>query len=164
MRIKPFIPVLCTAALLASLHLTAHAAPGAVEVKSIAEQEVEIMEKGKKVIKRAPVEKAVPGTEIIYTTSFKNLIDKPVGNIAITNPVPNDTAYKGGSAFGNNTDMSFSVDGGKTFGTPDKLKVKGKDGKERAALPAEYTHIRWTYKGEVGVGKTGDVGFRAVIK
>jgi len=155
---------LCAFTLLAFAHPAARAAD-AVEIKSVAEVEVEVVNsQGKKELKRQPVEKAVPGTEVIYTTTFKNLIAKPVGNIAITNPVPNDTTYKGGSATGANTDITFSVDGGKTFANPDKLKLKGKDGKERSALPAEYTDIRWTYKGDLGVGKSNDVSFRAVIR
>lgn len=168
MKGHPMHLPICLTALLFAASLSVHAAPaapGAVEVKSIAEVEVEVVNyKGKKELKRQPVEKAVPGTEVIYTTTFKNLIAKPVGNIAITNPVPNDTVYKGGSAVGTNTDITFSVDGGKTWGTPDKLKLKGKDGKERIALPAEMTHIRWTYRGELPVGKTGEVSFRAAIK
>lgn len=154
-------------ALLLAVSISAHAAPatpGAVEVKSIAEVEVEVVDaQGKKEMKRQPAAKAVPGTEVIYTTTFKNLIAKPVGNIAIMNPVPRETVYQNGSATGDNTDITFSVDG-KTFATPDKLKLKDKDGKERAVLPTEYTHIRWVYKGELGVGKTGSVSFRAVIK
>lgn len=157
-----FIPGL--SALLLAASVSVHAAPGAVEVKSVAEVEMEIINaKGKKELKRQPVEKAVPGTEVIYTTTFKNLIAKPVGNIALTNPIPNNTTYKAGSATGANTDIVYSIDG-KNYAALDKLIVKGKDGKERAALPAEITHIRWTYKGELGVGKMGEISFRAIIK
>ena len=107
---RRIIPALCTALLASALHLNAFAAD-AVEVRNVAEQEVEIVENGKKVVKRVPVGKAVPGSEIVYTTTFRNLIDKPVGNIAISNPVPNDTVYKSGSARGTNTAITFSVDG-----------------------------------------------------
>lgn len=152
-------------ALLLAVSISAHAAPGAVEVKSIAEVEIEVVDsKGNKTLKRQPVVKAVPGTEVIYTTTYKNLIAKPVGNIVINNPVPNDTAYKSGSATGANTDITFSIDGGKNFATPDKLTVKGKDGKERPAQASEYTHIRWAHKGELAAGKSGEVSFRAVIR
>ncbi len=155
----------CLAALLFAVSLPLHAAPGAVEVKSVAEMDVVVVNaKGVKETKRQPVEKAVPGDVVIYTTTYKNLIAKPVGNIAITNPVPSETTYQGGSASGANTDIAFSVDGGKTWGTPDTLRITGKDGKERAALPAEYTHIRWTYRGELPAGKSGSVSFRAMIK
>lgn len=146
------------------LAVSVHAAPGAVEVKSIAEVEVEVVNaKGKKVLKRQPVEKAVPGTEVIYTTTFKNLINKPVGNIALTNPVPDNTTYKAGSATGVNTDITYSLNG-KDYAPLGSLKVKDKDGKTRDALPAEITHIRWTYRGDLPVGKTGEISFRAAIK
>lgn len=154
----------CAFALIALVHPAVHAAD-AVELKTVAEVEVEVVDsQGRKTLKRQPVEKAVPGTEVIYTTRYKNLIGKPVGNIVINNPVPNDTAYQGGSASGANTDISFSVDGGKTYASPDKLKLKGKDGKDRPALASEYTHIRWALKGELPPGKGGEVGFRALIK
>ena len=51
--------------------------------------------------------------------------------------------YLGGSAAGKGTVVTFSIDGGKTFDAPDKLFIKGKDGKSRPAEPKEYTHIRW---------------------
>ena len=161
-----FIPALCAAALLTAFHLPAQAqlAPGAIEVISIAEQEITTVNNGKKEIKRIPVSKAVPGDAIIYTTTFKNLIKKPAANIVITNPVPNDSVYQGGSGSGANTDITFSIDGGKQYAAPDKLIVKTKEGKTRPALPADYTHIRWAYKGELGVGQSGEVSFRAVIK
>lgn len=150
---------------LGSFSLGAHAADGAIKVKSIAETEVEVVgQDGKKTLKRSPVEKAVPGTEVIYTTTFENLIDKAVGNIVIDNPVPNDSEYKGGSAFGKDCEILFSTDGGKHFAKAESLKIKGADGKERTALPKEYTNIRWTYKGQLAAGKSGEVGFRAAIK
>ena len=150
---------------LGSFSLGAQADDGAIKVTSIAQVEVEVLGKdGKKTLKRIPVEKAVPGTEVIYTTTFENLIDKAVGNVVINNPIPNDTEYQAGSAFGKDCEIVFSVDGGNKFGHAEELKVKGDDGKERTALPKEYTHIRWTYKGQLAAGKSGEVGFRAVIK
>ncbi len=158
------IRLLFAATLLSLFHLNAYAAPGAVEVVSIAEREVVTVKNGKKETLRSPVVKAVPGDEIIYITTFKNLTVKPAAHIVITNPVPNDSLYQAGSAIGANSAITFSVDGGKQYAAPDRLIVKTKEGKTRPALPAEYTHIRWTYKGELGVGKQGEVSFRASIK
>lgn len=158
-----FISALSAAFLLTAFQPPALAAD-AVEVKSIAQKDVETVKNGKKEITRGPVTRAVPGDEIVYTTTFRNLIKKPVGHIAITNPVPNDSIYKEGSATGANTDITFSVDGGKQFAAPGALSVKTADGKTRPAVATDYTHIRWTYKGELGVGKSGEVSFRAVIK
>ena len=152
-------------ALLGSFSTGVQAAGAAIKVTSIAQVETEAIGKdGKKVLKRGPVAKAVLGTEVIYTTTFENLIKKPVGDIVIDNPIPNASEYKAGSAFGQNCDILFSVDGGKTFGHAEDLKVKDADGKERPALTKDYTNIRWIYKGQLAVGKSGEVGFRAAIK
>lgn len=152
-------------ALLGSFSLSAQAADGAIKLTSIAQIEVEVIDqKGKKTLKRTPVEKVVPGTEVIYTTTFENVGNKPASDIVINNPLPNDSEYKAGSAFGKDSEILFAVDGGKKFGHPEELKIKDADGKERTALPREYTHIRWTYKGQLAVGKSGEVGFRTVVK
>jgi len=152
-------------ALLCSFSSGAQAADAAIKVTSIAQVETETIGKdGKKMFKRGPVAKAVPGTEVIYTTTFENLIKKPVGDIVIDNPVPNASEYKAGSAFGKNCEILFSVDGGKTFGHAEELTIKDADGKERTALAKDYTNIRWTYKSQLPPGKSGEVGFRAAIK
>lgn len=144
---------------------SAAADQGAIKVTSIAQMEVEVIGKnGKKTLKRTPVEKAVPGSEVIFSTTFKNIIDKPAGDIVINNPVPKDTEYKSGSAYGKDCEILFSVDGGKNFAHAEELTISGKDGKKRQALPKEYTHIRWNHTIPLPPGKTGEVGFRAVIK
>lgn len=134
-------------------------------LKNVAETEVEVKNAQGVIEKvRMPLHKASPGTEVIYTTTFTNNGSKPANNIAITNPVPANTTYVGGSAFGDNTEITFSIDSGKTYNTADKLKVKTPEGRERVALPGEYTHLRWTYKGDLPPAKTGAAGFRAVLK
>ncbi len=138
-----------------------------VELVTKAEKEIEVVEKGAKVKKLAPPEKMVPGDEVVYTVSYNNKTGKPAEKVLITNPVPKYTRYKDGSATGDNTDITFSADGGKTFATPDKLivTIKDKSGKDitRPAAAAEYTHIRWTLKQNVAPGQAGSVRFRAVI-
>jgi uncharacterized repeat protein (TIGR01451 family) len=137
----------------------------AIKVTSIAQMEVEVTDKsGKKVLKRTAVEKAVPGDTVIFTTTFKNTIDKPAGNIVINNPIPPDTAYVAGSAFGKDCEIQYSADGGKTYARAEALKIRGADGKQRLALPREYTDIRWNHMVPLAAGKSAEVGFRAVIK
>lgn len=154
---------LCVAS--ASFSLGAQAADDAIAIKNIAQIEIEVAGKdGKKTLKRIPVENAVPGTEVIYTTTFENIIDKAVGNIVINNSIPNNTEYKTGSAYGKNCEIVFSADGGKSFASAETLKIIDANGKERTALPQEYTDIRWIYKGLLAAGKTGEVGFRTIIK
>lgn len=151
--------------LLGGYPLAAQAADGAIKVKSVAEIEVTVVGKdGKKEIKRVSPDKAVPGTEVIFTNTFENIGGKTASDIVINNPIPADMEYKGGSAFGKDCAIVFSADGGKKFGHAEELKIKDAEGKERTALPSEYTHIRWSYKGQLAAGKSGEVGFRAVIK
>jgi uncharacterized repeat protein (TIGR01451 family) len=165
MRIFNLLLTTTLLALLGSFSSGAQAADGAIKVTSIAQIEVEVVgQDGKKTLKRTPPDKAIPGTEVIYTTTFENIIKKSVGNIVIDNPIPNDSEYKAGSAFGKDCDILFSVDGGKTFGHAEELKIKDADGKERTPLAKEYTNLRWTYKGQLAAGKSGEVGFRATIK
>jgi uncharacterized repeat protein (TIGR01451 family) len=159
LRLTSFLAVL-----LAAFHLSALAAPATVESENTAEREVVTVIDGKREIQRRPVDRAVPGDEIIYTTTFRNLAGLPAKNFVITNPVPNASVYKGGSASGANTVITFSVDGGKRYAAANKLTIKTPEGKTRPALPTDYTHIRWTYRGELGAGKSGEVSFRAFIK
>ena len=137
---------------------------GDIELRNVAEVEQEVKAADGKVTKqRVAAQKAVPGTEVIYTSTFRNIGKRPAGNIAIVNPVPANTTLVAGSAFGENTEITFSVDGGKNWAAADKLTVTGKDGKARPAAPSELTHIRWAYRGELPAGKQGAVGFRVVV-
>lgn len=137
---------------------------GNIEFKNLAEIEVEVKgADGKVEKKRSAVQKATPGTEVIYTSTFKNIGKKAAGNISINNPIPANTTLVAASAFGENTEITFSADGGKTWAAADKVKVKGADGKERPAGLSEFTHVRWSYRGELAPGKQGVAGFRVVI-
>lgn len=165
MRISRLLLTANLLILLGGYSLAVQAADGAIKVKSVAEIEVTVVGKdGKKEIKRVSPDKAVPGTEVIFTNTFENIGGKTASDIVINNPIPADMEYKGGSAFGKDCSIVFSADGGKKFGHAEELKIKDAEGKERTALPREYTHIRWSYKGQLTAGKSGEVGFRAVIK
>lgn len=152
-------------ALLAGISLPGLAATnGSIKVASIAQIEKEVVgADGKKHIERIPADKAVPGTAVLFSNTFENIGTRDAGNIVINNPVPANTEYQAGSAYGADTEITFSVDGGKSYAAPEKLKVKTEQG-EQMAKPAAYTHIRWSYKKQLAPGATGEVGFRAVIK
>jgi uncharacterized repeat protein (TIGR01451 family) len=164
-RIYRYIVVAGFASLFAGHGLVAQAQT--VELVTKAEREVDVVEKGVTIKKLAPPQKMVPGDEVIYTVTYTNKTAKPAENITVTNPVPKHTRYRDGSAAGDSAEISFSVDGGKTFTTPDKLTViaKDKSGREgvRPAAGADYTHIRWVIKQSIAPGQSGTVRFRAVI-
>lgn len=165
---RDYFFILFASTLLAMLGISSpavQAAEDAIKVTSIAQTEVEVTgPKGEKTVKRTPVNKALPGTEVIYTTQFKNVLATAASNIVIDNPIPKNTEYKAGSVFGENCEILFSANGGKQYARAEDIKIRDKDGKERTALPMEYTHIRWTYKEQLPSGKSSEVGFRAIIK
>jgi uncharacterized repeat protein (TIGR01451 family) len=164
-RILHYVVLAAAAYLLAFNALLVRAQ--SVELTTKAEREVEVVEKGVKVKKTGPPEKIVPGEEVLYTVAYTNKTGKPAEKVVIVNPVPKHTRYRDGSAAGEGTDITFSVDDGKTFATPDKLTVtiKDKSGKEivRPATGQDYTHIRWLLKQNVAPGQSGAVRFRAVV-
>lgn len=143
---------------------SAHAQASDIELRNVAELEQEVKTpEGKVEKKRVPALKAIPGNEVIYTSTFRNNGKKPAANVVVVNPVPANTTYVGGSASGDNADIAFSVDGGRTWGPIEKLTVTGADGKKRPAAASDITHIRWTYRGELAAGKQSSVGFRVVV-
>lgn len=164
MRISRLLLTANLLMLLGGFSLDVQAAGATIKVTSIAEVEVDVVKNGKKEIKRSSPDKAVPGTEVIFTNTFENVGGKTASDIVINNPIPANTEYKAGSAFGNDCAIVFSADGGKTFSAAENLKIKGADGKEYIAPPRQYSHIRWTYKGQLASGKSGEVGFRAIVK
>ena len=149
---------------LCSFSFNTRAEMGDIKVTSIAEVEVEVVNNGKKEIKRASPDRALPGAEVIFTNTFKNIGGKSASGIIINNQIPEHTEYKAGSAFGKNCSIIFSVDGGKVFDAAENLKIRGADGKKHTAMPMQYTHIRWHYEGQLLAGRSGEVGFRAEIK
>jgi uncharacterized repeat protein (TIGR01451 family) len=160
-----FLPAIAAFLLAAAAWTGAHAQSGGdIEFRNVAEIEQEVKTPDGKVEKRrVAAQKAIPGSEIFYTSTFRNIGRRPAGNIAVVNPIPANTTLVGGSAYGENTDITFSANGGKTWAAADKVTVTGKDGKPRAAALPEFTHIRWTYRGELPPGKEGLVGFRVTV-
>src|SRR5680860_590373 len=106
----------------------------------------------------------IPGEEVIYTTYYNNKSNQVADKIVITNPVPENTRYKPNSAVGADTEITYSIDGGKSFAAPEALMVTAKNGEQRVARPSEYTHIRWAYEPVLPPGKKGNVQFRVVLR
>lgn len=139
-------------------------ADGTIEVTSQAfKRQLVETEDGNKSYQLVVPEIAIPGDEILYVNTIKNTGDAIANNIQIDNPIPNNSAYVGGSAFGSGTTILFSVDDGKTFATPDKLMII-RGGEKVVADPDEYTNIRWVFAPDLLPGKESKVTFKAVIK
>jgi uncharacterized repeat protein (TIGR01451 family) len=138
---------------------------GHVELKCVAEMEVEVInEKGEKDIKRVEAARVVPGDEVIYTIFYTIKGKEIVNDIVVSNPIPAHMMYKERSASSDDTDVVFSIDGGKTFDIPGNLRLVDNEGKERQAIGADYTHIQWKFRNSIGPGKTGQVSYRAELE
>lgn len=114
-----------------------------------------------------PADSVVPGDELRYTIRFVNNGTESVdaGSIVITNPIPDDTEYLDGTAFGSGTNISFSTDAGSSFGEPDQLTVVP-DGSV-APTPAaarDYTTIRWEFTPTLAPGESSHVSFNVRLK
>jgi uncharacterized repeat protein (TIGR01451 family) len=134
-----------------------------VSLKSTVETERMVKQAdGQMVAKRSPVKSAVPGDEVIFTNTFTNVGAKPAGDLVLTNPIAADLRLK--KAWGEGATITYSVDGGKTYGTPEQLKVTGKDGQVRAAKADDYTHVRWVMQSTLAVGASTAVGFNASVR
>ncbi|MGB5472418.1 MAG: hypothetical protein WBQ78_02945 [Gammaproteobacteria bacterium] len=136
-----------------------------IDVSAIAEIEVtEVNAQGEKVVKRTAASSVVPGTEVIYTITAKNTGTEAADHIVVTNPVPEQTVYVDGSASGSGTDIAFSVDGGNTYDTAEKLTIEDADGNPRAARAEDYTHVRWTLQSNLEPEREVPVWYRARVK
>ncbi len=138
---------------------------GHIEIRNeVRKVEIFLNKKGVRQQREVEAVKVTPGDELLYTIYFKNTSKKAASNIVINNPVPKNMIYKNGSAFGSGTDITFSVDGGKTFAKSGKLKVKSKSGTLQPATAKDYTDIRWVFKPKLNPGDQGTVQFRANLK
>lgn len=138
---------------------------GEVKLTVVAEMEVEVVNAdGQKEMQRVPAEKVVPGDVVIYTIEYKNNGREAAENFVITNPVPQHMVYLTGSAKGESTEITFSVDGGDSYDMPGNLTVADSEGTRAAATASDYTHIRWALNDSVAPNGTGLVTFKARLK
>jgi len=164
MEIQKFLFTLLV--ILLCLPIVALAAPD-VSIDTVAEKEVVETVDGKPVKKRVTATNADPGQNLIFTLSYKNRGNEKALNVKIDNPIPANTTYVVGSGIGKNSNMMFSIDGGKTYKAPSLLKytVTLNDGKkvEKQASPDQYTNVRWVIN-EIPPGESGKVGFQVKVK
>jgi uncharacterized repeat protein (TIGR01451 family) len=157
--------ILTTTALLLATTI-AWAAPK-IEIALTAEVEVKAMVDGKEVITRVPAAEAEPGEIIYYTLTYRNSGDQAATEVKLNDPIPKETQYLTGSAFGVGAKITFSADGGVTYQEPTLVtfKITNADGTTsvKSASPDQYTDIRWTV-GTIPAGSSGTVGFAAVVR
>jgi uncharacterized repeat protein (TIGR01451 family) len=136
---------------------------GCIELKTTAETEQEyVNEQGQKATRLAPLGKVVPGDQVIWTITAKNVCNKPADHIVIDNAVPEHMTLVPDSAVGAGTAITYSVDG-KQFGPAGTLSAKDANG-THTAKQEEFRHVRWTYQAPFAPSSTAFVRYRAVVE
>ncbi len=134
---------------------------GKLNVQTVVQKETVVEDDaGNKSTQLVLAESVVPGEEVIYTVTYTNISSDTTDNIVISNPIPEQLTYVQGSAFGPGTEISFSVDGGKTYASPDRLIVV-EEGLSRPATSNDFTNIRWIVQTSLQSGDRGFARFRA---
>ncbi len=156
--IKKIIP---TVVLLALCVPAAADSQGKLNVQTVVQKETVVEDAtGNRTTQLVAAESVVPGEEVIYTVTYTNISDETTDNIVISNPIPSQLTYVQGSAFGPGTEITFSVDGGETYASPEQLVVS-EEGVNRPATPADFTNIRWIVQASLAAGDRGFARFRA---
>lgn len=143
-------------------------AAGNIDIKIKAQKLTTVIKDGKKMPKAVPTSKFQPGDTIVYTITYTNNSNEPVTNAEINDPIPDGTAYIPDSAKGEGTEITFSIDKGKTFHKPTLLYYEvgagSKKKEKKVASPDLYTNIRWTIAKPLPPKASGSVSFNVLVK
>ena len=147
------------------LPLTALAQPD-VKISIKAKKEMTVVKNGKTLKKLVVANNFIPGDIIVYTINYNNAGTETATNAVIDDPIPEGTKYLPGSATGEGSDITFSIDKGKSYLKPSYLfyEVSAGNGKteKKMATPDEYTNIRWTIS-SIPPGGKGEATFRVKV-
>lgn len=128
------------------------------------EEETVTNAKGEPETRRIEAASIVPGDIVIYRVTYTNQGAQAAENVIITNPIPEHMVYQDGSAAGENAQITFSVNGGQSYGEPGTLTVPGETGAPRRAQAGDYTHIRWQISRPIPPNSQGFVEYRALLE
>ncbi|HEY7641734.1 MAG TPA: hypothetical protein VH814_18530 [Steroidobacteraceae bacterium] len=150
----------------AALFLTAARAqePTEIQTELVAEVRENVSQTpGREVYRFVPARLLEQGQVVYYTVRITNQTTVPLRNVAVVQPVPANTVYIADSAAGPGAAVSFSIDGGHTFGAPEALMIDI-EGTKQPAQAAQYTHIRWQLRNPLAPGATALARFRATFQ
>jgi len=140
----------------------ASAAPE-LSISTLVEKDVQrVDENGQSRVERVEAADVAPGETLYFTLTYRNSGDTAATNVKLDNPVSGDTVYVPGSAWGEGSEILFSIDGGETYKKAAALTYQV-DSQTRTAEPEQYNAVRWIV-GEIPAGEQGSVGFSARVK
>jgi len=84
---------------------------------------------GREIYRFVPARLLEQGQVVYYTVRITNQTTVPLRNVAVVQAVPANTVYIADSAAGPGADVSFSIDGGRTFARAEALTVDAEGAK-----------------------------------
>ncbi|MBN2824864.1 MAG: DUF11 domain-containing protein [Campylobacterales bacterium] len=116
--------------------------------------------KGSKWVKAT---KVVPGTMVKYINTLSNTGGESATNLVLVNNIPKEMKYIANSAkCQGKCTVTYSVDGGKSYNTSNKLYVK-RSGRNVRAQAGDYTNIKWVVSSLNG-GTKKTVEYSAILR
>lgn len=137
---------------------------GCIELSTIAEQEKSVTAADGTVSKQiVPAARIVPGSEVIWTTTARNLCKKPAEQVVIDQPVPEHMVFVADSVIGAGALLTLSTDG-HDFRASADLTVRSGDGSSRPAAASDVRFVRWTLTGAIAPQDSLSVRYRATVQ
>lgn len=124
--------------------LTAH--------QEIEKRVISVDETGEETVAFVPAAMVAPGDTVRYVLQYDNQGGEPAEAVTLTMPVPEQTDLVEVSTPLETTIVSYSYDGGDTFGPEADM-----------ADDLDPTHLRWTFTEDVPAGAEGQVSFIAIL-
>ena len=92
----------------------------------------------------------LPGDTIRYVVTARNISDRQIKKLVVTQPIPNGSVYVLNSATLPNFDgakVAYSIDNGKNYSEKPTIRVKLESGEivTRPAPESMYTNVRWNF-------------------
>ena len=116
------------------------------------------------------VEKAgalTSGEVLLWTITSQNAGSAPAQNYKTVGEIPSGTSFVAGSAQADgNVQVTFSINGGKTFETKPLIDQKQPDGSvKKVAAPASlYTQVRYEWNDPLSAGKQLSASYKVRVK
>ena len=112
----------------------------------------------KKGFKLIPVTKVTPGDVIVYGIAASNISTKPINKLVINQRIRPGTSYVVNSATPiKGTDLTFSIDGGKTYTAKPIIDKK-------PAVASKYTNVRWAFVGSIAPKSQSNLSYEVQIR
>jgi len=126
-----------------------------IKIQSIVEKEITVTEQGQIVTKLAhvPAGKIDSGVRLCFTLTITNQGDDVATNVVVDNPIPPGTFYVIGSATGEKSVVTCSIDDGVSFRAESQL---------RQATASMFTDVQWLVE-DLRPGTSCKLGFQVIV-